>query len=312
MLLFLKVCEAIKSLQFMKRNYLIILLCLIQISVFSQLNPPYYNNIWPGRPLPTDSMPIKGMSKFIHDSIQSPAFEGKGIGYCVVLPKDYYNPTFSKTTFPVIYFLHGSTGMETSDIYNTRFYYDKMLVDSFPQTILVYPNGMDGYNGKIETHIINELIPFINKKFRTSLNCRGITGFSMGASGALQFYLKYPKLFSHVVCFDGRSIAKKKSIEIESTENHNSKKDQNDESFFSLFEKTCEKYPGIEKKMKIMILQGAMRNGQKNQFVDYLISKNVKPIFLPADLPHDATAFYRVFNSVIMSFEAENLCNVKK
>lgn len=276
----------------MKTNHFIILCLLFQLTAVAQYNPPYFNPPWTGRPLPTKENPIIGMGGFVHDSIYSPSF-GKSIGYSVVLPKHYFDKSFKKKSFPVIYYLHGSTGTECADIQNSKYYYGKTAVDSFPEVIMVFPNGMTGYSDRpeksyfMETHIIKELIPFIDKQFRTNEKCRGLAGFSMGASGAMTYYLKYPKLFSHVLTIDGSYGSKA--------------------SGFSQLDSCLKKNKGIEPQLKIMIVE-RKRPENLPSFSKYLDSKGIKHIFYNADLVHDATLFYQKYLTEIMEFEKINLC----
>ena len=74
---------------------------------------------------------------------------------------------------------------------------------------------MDHHDGKImvESMIIRELIPRIDHRFRTiaSRAGRGVHGFSMGASGALKFAIKYPEFFCAAVAYGGGSVDLEKS-----------------------------------------------------------------------------------------------------
>src|SRR5262249_42210407 len=56
-----------------------------------------------------------------------------------------------------------------------------------------------------ETTFIKELIPYIDKTYRTvaSRNGRAIQGMSMGGFGCMRLALKYPDMFSSVVAFAG-------------------------------------------------------------------------------------------------------------
>jgi S-formylglutathione hydrolase FrmB len=83
------------------------------------------------------------------------------------------------------------------------------------EVILGYPNGfrsgyMDHYDGKVmvESMIIGELIPRIDKRYRTVAGRAGraVHGFSMGASGSLKFAIKYPELFCAAVAYGGGAI----------------------------------------------------------------------------------------------------------
>jgi S-formylglutathione hydrolase FrmB len=75
------------------------------------------------------------------------------------------------------------------------------------------PEGNDGWysdsvanpNDRYESYIVQELIPEIDKNYRTSADRdhRSIAGLSMGGYGAIKFGLKYPALFSVVGSFSG-------------------------------------------------------------------------------------------------------------
>lgn len=128
--------------------------------------------------------------------------------YRVVLPVDYTRAD-KKIVYPVIYLLHGLGGRfdkwtERSKLaeYAAKYNY-----------IFVTPEGGNGWysdsatvpNDKYESYIIQELIPEIDKKFRTRTdrNHRAIAGLSMGGYGAVKFGLKYPEMFALVGSFSG-------------------------------------------------------------------------------------------------------------
>jgi len=128
--------------------------------------------------------------------------------YRVVLPSGY-KVSNEKTFYPVIYLLHGLTGhfnnwtdsSKLSD-YNSKHNF-----------IIVTPEGNNGWytdsatvaNDKYESYIIKELIPEIDKKFRTQTdrNHRVVAGLSMGGYGSIKFGLKYPEMFTLVGSFSG-------------------------------------------------------------------------------------------------------------
>ncbi|MDQ3132308.1 MAG: esterase family protein, partial [Acidobacteriota bacterium] len=60
-------------------------------------------------------------------------------------------------------------------------------------------------NDKYESYIVKELIPEIDKNYRTipDRNNRVVAGLSMGGYGSLKFGLKYPEMFSLVGSFSG-------------------------------------------------------------------------------------------------------------
>ena len=127
--------------------------------------------------------------------------------YKLILPTNY--KTEKDKTYAVIYLLHGLTGH-----YNN--WTDKTKIAEYAakyQYIFVMPEGDDGWysdsvsvaKDKYESYIIQELIPEIDKKFRTfaDKNHRVIAGLSMGGYGAIKFGLKYADKFSLVGSFSG-------------------------------------------------------------------------------------------------------------
>lgn len=127
--------------------------------------------------------------------------------YRVVLPTGY-NQTAS-VRYPVVYLLHGLTGHYTNWTDRTTI----GLGSDQPPVIIVTPEGDDGWytdstakvNDKYESYIVQELIPEIDRKFRTipDREHRAIAGLSMGGYGSIKFGLKYPELFTVVGSFSG-------------------------------------------------------------------------------------------------------------
>ncbi len=149
----------------------------------------------------------------------------KEIGYAIYLPPGYiYQPGYvyeeslknsRDGTFPVIYWLHGKGGDETSG-FQVRFpemYHKAIIEGKAEQAIIVFPNGgnysmfCDSYDDTIlaETALIEELMPIIDSTYNTikSGKARAIEGFSMGGFGALKLSFKYPDLFSSVITYAG-------------------------------------------------------------------------------------------------------------
>ncbi len=102
--------------------------------------------------------------------------------------------------FPVLYLLHGLGGdcnswLETSMPRRTR---DLPL-------ILVMPEGERGYYcndgragcNEYENHIVNDVLTYVDRSFRTirSRSGRAIAGNSMGGYGALTLTMRHPDLF---------------------------------------------------------------------------------------------------------------------
>jgi len=152
------------------------------------------------------SSPIPGVE---HGVLHSASMD-LDVGYNVFLPPGYAE---SKSKYPVIYFLHGAGGTETSDAAGFSGLVRKEIdAKTIPPVICVFPNGgMSGYRDaperKImgETLIVKELIPLIDKKYRTidTREGRVVCGFSMGGGGAIRLALKHPELFSAAASWAG-------------------------------------------------------------------------------------------------------------
>ncbi|HSQ23803.1 MAG TPA: alpha/beta hydrolase family protein [Pyrinomonadaceae bacterium] len=129
------------------------------------------------------------------------------LAYNVILPPDYR--TSSTTRYPVFYLLHGFGGHYTDWVTRTN------VADYAAQyrMIVVTPEGNNGWytdsvstaTDKYESYILKELIPDVQKRFRTieSRYGRGIAGLSMGGYGALKFGLKSPEMFAFAGSMSG-------------------------------------------------------------------------------------------------------------
>ncbi|GAA0881239.1 alpha/beta hydrolase family protein [Algoriphagus jejuensis] len=149
-------------------------------------------------------LPIVAFGQAKTDTIQvfSPAM-GKNLKAAVTTPSSY---AAESTRYPVLYLLHGGSGsfsdwhrkvtepglvgrlaeeydmiIVTPSVGPSSYYYDSQMLDSV----------------RYETYIINELIPHIDKSFRTlaQKESRAITGLSMGGHGAITLSAKHPELF---------------------------------------------------------------------------------------------------------------------
>lgn len=127
--------------------------------------------------------------------------------YRVALPPSYESN--KENRYQVVYLLHGLTGHYDN-------WGDKTKIADYLvpfNVIVVMPEGENGWytdsqsipDDKYESYIVRELIPEIDKKFRTlaSRENRIIAGLSMGGYGSLKFGLKYPEMFSLVGSFSG-------------------------------------------------------------------------------------------------------------
>ena len=131
--------------------------------------------------------------------------------YNVILPPDYR--TSSRTRYPVLYLLHGLTGHYSDWLTKTN------VADYAAQyrMIVVMPEGKDGWytdsatvpNDKYESYVLKELIPDVQRRYRTieTRFGRGVAGLSMGGYGALRFGLKSPGTFAFAASLSGALAA---------------------------------------------------------------------------------------------------------
>ena len=124
----------------------------------------------------------------------------KNIKTCVIVPDNYKK---NKKKFPVVYLLHGYSGNYATWV--KSFKDVSIQVDKYGFIAI----GVDGNysswyfdspidpNFKYETYVIDELIPFIDQKYKTIANREGraISGLSMGGHGALYLSLKHQDVF---------------------------------------------------------------------------------------------------------------------
>jgi enterochelin esterase-like enzyme len=134
----------------------------------------------------------------------------RDVGYNIYLPPDYQT---SGVRYPVIYWLHGSGGNETSGARIAEHLHQAITSRQARPVIMVFPNGgkkteyrdWAQQNVLPESMIIQELIPHIDATYRTdpTPRSRSIEGMSMGGNGALKLAFKYPELFGSVVAYAG-------------------------------------------------------------------------------------------------------------
>ncbi|HEV7473657.1 MAG TPA: alpha/beta hydrolase family protein [Pyrinomonadaceae bacterium] len=145
--------------------------------------------------------------------LQTIQFQSKLVGqtlpYIVVLPVNYDQPAARSERYPVLYLLHGLTGHY--DNWTTR----TKLADYAARysMIIVTPEGNNGWytdsatvpSDKYESYIIDELIPDVQRRYRTveTRAGRSIAGLSMGGYGALKFGVKHPELFAFAGSMSG-------------------------------------------------------------------------------------------------------------
>ncbi len=146
-------------------------------------------------------------------SIFSPAL-GAPEALQIYLPEGY--DSTGTTTYPVVYFLHGST-LNFSSYPCLLDALDLMISSGeIHPMIVVKPNGSQGpylgsmytnssLNGNVEDCIVNDVISYIDTHYKTKADRqhRCIFGHSMGANGSAQMALKYPGKFRAFAALSG-------------------------------------------------------------------------------------------------------------
>lgn len=127
------------------------------------------------------------------------------VKYSIILPEDYNS---NQKSYPVVYLLHGLGDDESSWLEYGRVsqYADGAVRRGEIQPMIyVMPQGfrnyyVNDYEEKFmyEDMFIKELIPYMDKKYRTIPNKehRATMGYSMGGYGALLLPLKHPEVFT--------------------------------------------------------------------------------------------------------------------
>ncbi len=123
------------------------------------------------------------------------------VGYAVLPPPGYDDDASRR--YPVLYYLHGGRpGGEQKSVNLAAGMYEAMESGKVAPMIVVFVNGgrlshydHEGFYG--ETAFVDELIPHIDKTYRTIARRegRGVAGFSQGGRGTARIMFKHPELF---------------------------------------------------------------------------------------------------------------------
>lgn len=180
----------------LKHPTLLRLACLCALTFFTGLAPAEQWNNPPGK-LPA------GVE---HKTFTSASLKCE-VGYNIYLPTEY--AADPKRRFPVVYYLHGRGGNESSHL--MAFGLLDAAIKSGKVQPVIYVHAMAGrHSGYVdspdgsvmgETVVIKELIPHIDATFRTVAKKEGraVEGFSKGGQGALLYAFKHPEMFSSVI-----------------------------------------------------------------------------------------------------------------
>ncbi|MDO7877706.1 alpha/beta hydrolase family protein [Hymenobacter sp. ASUV-10] len=123
----------------------------------------------------------------------------------VVLPTSY--PKNKKARYPVLYLLHGAWGhfdnwlKQTPDkqtVHRLADQYNLIIVCPEGETFGFYLDSPVNPGSQFETHILKEVLPLVDKTYRTVADKKGrvIAGLSMGGHGALYLSARHPELFA--------------------------------------------------------------------------------------------------------------------
>lgn len=134
--------------------------------------------------------------------VYSPAMK-KSLKAAVTTPSDYGS---SAKKYPVLYLLHGGSGAfddwykkvtEPGIVNKMAEDYDLIIVTPGVGPASYYFDSPLMDSVRYETYIISELIPEVDKKYRTlaQKESRAITGLSMGGHGAMTLAAKHPEFF---------------------------------------------------------------------------------------------------------------------
>lgn len=157
----------------------------------------------------TPTNPGTSASSITEIEFASPVLGGKRY-VKIYLPPGY---TGSTLRYPVLYMLHGRGDSLSAWGRNQAIFDELIAAGTIPAFIGVMPDAPSSDRGgyyvdsdytnaklpgaKVETGIIQELLPYIDANYRTLQHreARALAGYSMGAYGALRYALVYPELF---------------------------------------------------------------------------------------------------------------------
>jgi len=166
-------------------------------------------------PTPAAAVPAEPEPEWVTEAVEAVNVEriifssgaiGREVSAHIYLP-DAYSADPARR-FPVLYWLHGSGPGIQGIPFLAGFFHRAMARGAVRPMIIVFPNGLpDGMwvdskdaRRPLETILIHELIPHVDRAYRTidSQQGRVIEGFSMGGYGAARLGFKYPDRFAGI------------------------------------------------------------------------------------------------------------------
>jgi putative tributyrin esterase len=131
---------------------------------------------------------------------------GRSTKYRILLPAGYFE---SKTSFPVLYLLHGWQGDYQNWSTLTKL---TRYAEELPLIVVMPDAGNSWYvdsatlaQDKFEQYIVHDLVEEIDNHWRTvrSAEGRAIAGLSMGGYGAIKAALQHPKMYMLAASLSG-------------------------------------------------------------------------------------------------------------
>ena len=161
--------------------------------------------------------PLPGAASELECWAISSSILGRSVNVCTALPADY--AASAPARYPVLYFLHGLFENQSSwsDRGGQQVLNELLGQRAVGEFLVVMPDGgktfyvnsLDGHE-RYEDFFIQELVPAIDKKYRTipDLSARGISGTSMGGYGALHLAMDHPGVFGSASAHSAALIPK--------------------------------------------------------------------------------------------------------
>ncbi len=237
------------------------------------------------------------------------------VGYNVFLPPGYELPQNGERRYPVVYYLHGGRpGGEHKSVSNAVYVSEAMRSGKIPPMIYVFVNGgklshydIPGSAG--ETAFVDELIPHIDKTYRTiaQREARGVEGFCQGGRGTARILFKHRELFSSAAPMGGGHQYEKR---IDLNDGVESETVHIDPPWNNTWE-LARRYAADKQGLRCNILvASARRTSTTMPNLDWMahltgLGIEYEKIIVP-DTPHSAREVYRKRGLDVMGFHAKN------
>ncbi|HUS93134.1 MAG TPA: alpha/beta hydrolase-fold protein [Phycisphaerae bacterium] len=224
-----------------------------------------------------------------HHVLHSQAM-GHDVGYVVWVPSGY--DAKADHRYPVIYFLHGAGGNESSDSAGFSGHVAAAIKKGIlSPAICVFANGgMSGYRGTVEKMLLEELIPQVDKTWRTIAKpaSRAVAGFSMGGAGATRLAITHPDRFCASASWGGGARAGDTALAKAATDNAGTLKTHG---------------------VAIMQIKGDRDGPEGNQeFAKHLDSLGIaNELIVLKDTPHNLGLYYERSAERMMRFLARHI-----